>query len=203
MICIIDYGMGNLRSLYKAFRRCGVEAVISNAAEDIDKAGKLILPGVGHFGRGMQNLKESGLLPVIKESITEHKVPVLGICLGMQLLTSFSEEGSCEGLGLIDARVIHFKNRGLDHELKIPHIGWNTIHTTGKNHILEGIDNEMLYFVHSYVVVCEHPEDVISETTYGITFHSGFNRENIYGLQFHPEKSHKTGLKIIENFLSL
>ena len=203
MICIIDYGMGNLQSLNKAFRRCGVDAVISKSLQDIQNAKKLILPGVGHFKQGMQNLKESGILPVLKQKILNDKTPVLGICLGMQLLTSFSEEGNCDGLNLIDASVIHFKNLGLSREFKIPHIGWNSINSTNSNELLNNLDGEMMYFVHSYAVKCNVPEDVICETFYGITFHSGFRHDNIYGLQFHPEKSHKSGLNIIRNFLKL
>ena len=203
MICIIDFGMGNLHSVYKALRRVGADVQIINSPAGIEKYDKIILPGVGDFKRGMNNLRSTGLIECLKKQVLENKIPILGICLGMQLLTSHSEEGDVEGLDLIKARTIHFKNLGLDDELKIPHIGWNSIINCSPADLLSGCENEMVYFVHSYAVISENPENVICETNYGITFHSGIQKENIYGLQFHPEKSHKAGLRILKNFINL
>lgn len=203
MIAIIDYGMGNLHSVYKAFKRLGEDVIVVSSTADLYNANKLILPGVGHFGKGMENLKNSGFDSVIKEMVLNNKTPLLGICLGMQLLTTYSEEGDVDGLNFIDAKTIHFKNLHLPENLKIPHIGWNSIININKSALLKDSDHEMVYFVHSYAVMCNNPEDVICETTYGATFHSGFQKGNIYGLQFHPEKSHKVGLQILKNFVNL
>ena len=200
MITIIDYGMGNLHSVFKAFRRIGSEIVVSSDIKEIEKADKLILPGVGHFKKGMENLINNGIDKVIKARVSEG-VPLLGICLGMQLLTNFSEEGNVAGLGLIDAKTIHFKNLEIDEELKIPHIGWNSISSIKENSILENCNNEMFYFVHSYAVMCNNFEDILCITNYGTAFHSGFQKGNIIGVQFHPEKSHKAGLQLLRNFV--
>jgi glutamine amidotransferase len=135
--------------------------------------------------------------------VLQKKIPLLGICLGMQLLTTFSEEGDVSGLGFINAKTIHFKNLNIPENFKIPHIGWNNIINCTPDGLLKGCDNEMVYFVHSYAVICNNLVNVICETNYGVTFHSGIQKENIYGLQFHPEKSHKAGLRILKNFVDL
>lgn len=202
MIAIIDYGMGNLRSVQKAFHRIGADAIIAADKEQIQQATKLILPGVGHFEKGMLNLREKNLIDALKHSVIEKKIPILGICLGMQLLTSRSEEGNCDGLGFIDAQAIHFSKIIKDANFKIPHIGWNSLHIC-KNSDVIASDENMMYFVHSFAVKCNNKEDVLVETTYGDTFHSGFQKDNIIGLQFHPEKSHKPGLEILRNFVKL
>lgn len=203
MIGIINYGMGNLHSVYKAFRRLGVEVMLIDSPEGIEKVDKIVLPGVGDFKKGMENLRTSGFIESINKQVIENKIPLLGICLGMQLLTTFSEEGDVTGLGFIDAKTIHFKNLNIPDNFKIPHIGWNNIITMNQSELLLHSNNEMVYFVHSYAVVCDDPANIICETNYGITFHSGIQKENIYGLQFHPEKSHKAGLQILQNFISL
>lgn len=194
--------MGNLHSVYKAFKSVGADVEIITSPERIEKYDRIILPGVGDFKKGMINLKAAGFIESIKKQVNEKKIPILGICLGMQLLTSYSEEGDIEGLNFIKARTIHFKNLGLPEELKIPHIGWNNIINCSPG-LLSGCENKMVYFVHSYAVLSENPDNVICETNYGIIFHSGIRKENIYGLQFHPEKSHKTGLKILKNFMNI
>jgi imidazole glycerol-phosphate synthase subunit HisH len=203
MICIIDFGMGNLHSVYKAFKRVGAEVSVIDSPTGIENYDKIILPGVGDFKMGMNNLKSAGFIDSIYKQVQEKLVPILGICLGMQLLTSYSEEGNVEGLDLIKAKTINFKNLGIHEGLKIPHIGWNNINNCSQTGLLNGCDNEMVYFVHSYAVISENPENVICETNYGINFHSGIQKENIYGLQFHPEKSHKVGLQILKNFINL
>jgi glutamine amidotransferase len=202
MIVIIDYGMGNLRSVLKAFKRIQVEAIVSSRIEDIQKADKLILPGVGHFKNGMKNLHELGIADILQKMVVERQTPILGICLGMQLFTHYSEEGSVAGLGWIDAQTIRFDFKGKGIKLRVPHMGWNTIKTEKHSPVLLNIDkNDLFYFVHSYHVVCKNESDIIATTTYGETFTSIIQHNNIVGVQFHPEKSHKVGLKLLSNFV--
>lgn len=195
-IVIIDYGLGNLMSLLYKFNKIGINATVSSDKKVIADAGKLILPGVGHFAKGMENIRKYDLIPVLNKRVLDEKTPILGICLGMQLLTRNSEEGQIEGLGWIDAETKRFDLNGL----KIPHMGWNTIEIKKKGHIFDGIeDNSRFYFVHSYHVCCKD-KDVLATTNYGHDFASVIRKDNIYGVQFHPEKSHKAGMKIIKNF---
>jgi len=203
MIVIIDYGMGNLGSIANMLRKIGADAVISSAAADIRKAEKLILPGVGAFDNGMKNLRDRGLLPVLQDRVLSDKVPLLGICLGMQLLTKNSEEGTLDGLGWIDARTVRFKFSE-EAALKVPHMGWNQIVASRDNPLTRNIgERPRFYFVHSYYVVCDRNEDVLTTTHYGYDFTSAVNRGNIYGVQFHPEKSHTFGMKLLKNFAEL
>jgi glutamine amidotransferase len=195
--------MGNLHSVYKAFKRLGADVRIIDSPVGIEKFDKIVLPGVGDFKKGMINLKSTGFIESINKQANEKKIPILGICLGMQLLTTYSEEGDVEGLDLIKANTIHFKNLDIPDNYKIPHIGWNSIKNINKSILLNSSDNEMVYFVHSYAVICDNPANIICETNYGVIFHSGIQKENIYGLQFHPEKSHKAGLQILKNFIDL
>lgn len=196
-IVIIDYGMGNLRSVQKAIERNNVRAVISNNASDLSSADKIILPGVGHFQQGMTNLNSSGFSDSIKEAVLLKKTPILGICLGMHLMTEFSEEGNVEGLGLINGEVKRFP----EGRLKIPHMGWNSICLASNSSLFPRLDpEESVYFVHSYYVKCHVRSDVLYQTIYGMSFDSAFEHENIIGFQFHPEKSHKTGIKLLERF---
>ncbi len=195
--------MGNLHSVYKAFKRVGAEVQVIDSPTGIEKCSKIILPGVGDFKKGMINLRSAGFMESLYKQVNEKKIPILGICLGMQLLTSYSEEGDVEGLDFIKAKTIHFKNLDIPENFKIPHIGWNNLIIRNPSELLSCSGNELVYFVHSYAVICNSPVDVICETNYGVTFHSGIQRENIYGLQFHPEKSHKAGLQILKNFVDL
>jgi len=200
MIVVVDYGMGNLRSITKAFERLGLEAKVSSEKAVIKSASRLILPGVGHFANGMKNLVDLGLIETLEEKILLDKIPILGICLGMQLLTKFSEEGNIEGLGFIDANTVRFSFDTKNNHLKIPHMGWNKIIISNKDRILDNIKSTYFYFVHSYHVVCNNKEDVLTTTSFGYQFDSSLKRDNIYGMQFHPEKSHSSGLKLLENF---
>lgn len=200
MIGIVNYGMGNLRSVLKAFERIDVNAFIVQQPHEIDKAEKIVLPGVGHFAKGVQNLKSSGFYDSIMEFAISKRKPILGICLGMQLLTESSEEGNVSGFGLVDGITQRFSI----HPFKVPHMGWNNLNIGKDNLILKGIDvNALFYFVHSYYVTCNLSEDVIAKTLYGISFVSIFNKGNIFGCQFHPEKSHDAGLTILKNFSDL
>jgi glutamine amidotransferase len=202
MIVIIDYGMGNLRSILMKFKRIKAEAIISASPADIERADKLILPGVGHFAAGMKNLQKTGLISVLNKRVIECHVPLLGICLGMQLLTKFSEEGDCAGLGWIDAVTRKFNFSFPQDNLRIPHMGWNTIDKKRESVMLKGItpDNRF-YFAHTYAVSCNDDHDIVAATQYGYEFASIVQQNNIYGTQFHPEKSHFHGLKLIDNFV--
>ena len=204
MLVIIDYGMGNLHSVLKAFKRLRVEARVSSDLNEIRSAEKLILPGVGHFKRGMDNLKERGLIEVLNEEVLVQKKPILGICLGMQLFTNSSEEGAVSGLGWLDADTVQFSFPSEEKKFRIPHIGWNSLKLENSRLLYEGItENPSFYFVHSYYVRSRSPEDVAASTEYGLSFTSSMVKENIYATQFHPEKSHDDGLKLLKNFVEL
>lgn len=201
-ITIIDYGMGNLRSIQKAFERLRVQTIISSNNDEILEANKLVLPGVGHFESGIKNLRTSGLVDILNEMVLRDKTPILGICLGMQLMTENSEEGNLAGLGWVKAKTKKFSFS--DKLLKIPHMGWNTLSIINPDSLLTGLrTEELFYFVHSYFIQCENKSDIISESNYGIKFVSSFKKDNIYGCQFHPEKSHDSGLKLLNNFINL
>jgi len=202
-IAIIDYNMGNLASVQNAFAKLGKETVVESNPTKFSEYDKLVLPGVGAFGDAMEHLKERNMLEAIVAFAQTGK-PMLGICLGMQLLFESSEEfGKHEGLGLIKGHVQHFDTQKFEEPLKVPHMGWNRMFT--KEHpLFDGLDDEhYLYFVHTYHVVCEDEADIIGETYYGYKFTSAVAHNNIMGLQPHPEKSHKNGLKILENFINL
>ena len=198
MIVIIDYGVGNLHSVQKAVEHVGGKAVVTNDSETIMGADKVILPGVGAFKDGFDGLQKRNLVSVIKDYTTTGK-PLLGICLGMQLLFEESEEqGIHQGLGLVPGRVIIFT----DPSLKIPQIGWNTLTLKKESPLFSGLrTGDYVYFNHTYYCCPQENEDTLTSTDYGISFSSAVNRGNVYGVQFHPEKSQKIGLKILQNFV--
>ena len=199
MIAIIDYGMGNLRSVQKGFERVGREAVVTNDAKTILSAGKVVLPGVGAFPDCMRNLEQNGLIDVVHQTIKSGK-PFLGICLGLQLLFTESEEfGVSKGLDIIKGRVEKFKIR--DSTLKVPHMGWNSISIKRRAPALQDVpDNSHVYFVHSFHVVPEDKKVIATTTPYGIEFVSSIWKDNIFAVQFHPEKSQTLGLSILKRF---
>lgn len=200
MIVIIDYGIGNLASVLNMFKKIGTKDVmISGDPDQIYKADKILLPGVGAFDTGMANLENSNLIPVLQSKVLKEKVPLLGICLGMQLLTNKSEEGLKAGLGFIDAETVKFKFAP-EQNLKIPHMGWNYIKVQQQNKLIALDTKHRFYFVHSYYVKCNNLENSIATANYGQDFSCMINRENIYGAQFHPEKSLKFGMEILSNF---
>ena len=203
-IVIVDYGMGNLRSVFNKFKRMGVDCIVTSKREEIKKANKLILPGVGHFKYAMQNLHELELIEIISRKVIGEKTPILGICLGTQLFAKYSEEGDCKGFGWIDAEVIKFKvsNRL---RFKVPHMGWNNVSVKKNANRLDKIikRDDQFYFVHSYHLKCNNPSDVWMTSDYNYEFVSAVNRENIYGTQFHPEKSHDAGFELLKSFVEL
>jgi len=202
-VTIIDYGMGNLRSIIKRFERIGVPAEITGDPVKIAEAGKLILPGVGHFSNGMKNLRNSGLMGLLNEKVLVKKTPVLGICLGMQLFAKSSEEGFTEGLGWIDATVVRFHVSNTV-KFKIPHIGWNSATPQKQSLLFNTIaESSLFYFVHSYHIDCNSKVDILATTTYDYEFTSAVEKNNIFGTQFHPEKSFDAGLKLLQNFANL
>ena len=203
MIAVVDYNMGNLRSVENAFLKIGSKVTIVKDPEKIKNYDKLILPGVGAFGDAMEHLKQNGMDEAIKE-FAKSKKPLLGICLGMQLLLESSNEfGDHEGLGLIKGEVKKFDTTKFKTPLKVPHMGWNELFVQKENLLFKGLPQEFyLYFVHSYHAICES-EHTIGTTEYGYSFVSAINKDNIYGLQPHPEKSHKSGLKILKNFTEI
>ncbi|MFA4849330.1 MAG: imidazole glycerol phosphate synthase subunit HisH [Methanoregula sp.] len=199
-IIIIDYGMGNLGSLANMLKKIHAPAKISSDLEDIESAEKLILPGVGSFDHGVLKLQELNLIETLNKKVVRDKTPILGICLGMQLFTKTSEEGVQQGLGWVDAKTVKF-NIDKDSSLKIPHMGWDTLDIKKSHFLMQDTDNNaMYYFVHSFHVVCNRSEDVLSTSHYGYDFVSSLAKDNIIGVQFHPEKSHKYGMKLLENF---
>lgn len=203
MIAIVDYNMGNLASVKNAFAKLGAEAKVESDPTRFKEYDKLILPGVGAYGDAMEHLRERDMITSIKEFAKSGK-PILGICLGMQLLFESGEEfGNHEGLGLIKGRVVAFDTLKFAEPIKVPHMGWNIMFT--KEHpLFKGLEDECyLYFVHSFHAVCENNEDIIGETFYGYRFTSAVAHKNIMGIQPHPEKSSKDGLKILENFINL
>ena len=200
MICIVDYKIGNVRSIQNMVFRAGFEAIISNRYEDIKNANRLILPGVGHFEKAMDMLDQHNLIQLLNEVVLTDKKPILGICLGMQLMTRHSEEGNCNGLGWIDASTMKFKP-DVSSEIKVPHMGWNNVEFVKSDILLKNMPiPSRFYFVHSYHVSSNHEADVLSYTHHGIKFVSAFRNNNIVGVQFHPEKSHKYGLSFLKNF---
>ncbi|MBU0458629.1 imidazole glycerol phosphate synthase subunit HisH [Patescibacteria group bacterium] len=202
MIAIVDYGLGNLRSIAKALECVGGDTVVTNNHEEIQNADRIILPGVGAFGDGMQNLKKFKLIELLKDEVLKKKKPFWGICLGMQLLAKESEEfGSHKGLNWIDANVRKF-NFPSEKKLKVPHMGWNTVNFVRNHPITSGLKNqEDFYFVHSYYV---NPNDLVlplGTCDYGVPFTACISKENIFATQFHPEKSQQKGLKMLANFI--
>lgn len=202
MVVIVDYGVGNLGSILNMFKKVGAKAIVSGEPAVIRSADKLLLPGVGAFDAGIQSLDNSGLRPLLDECVLHLNKPVLGICLGMQLMAKRSDEGVLPGLAWIDAEVMRITPA--DPTMKVPHMGWNLVQVAKEDPLVTGLPGESrFYFVHSYKVVCMNQADVLLNTTYGQTFHSAFRSGNIWGVQFHPEKSHKFGMRLLKNFAEL
>lgn len=201
MIVIVDYGMGNLGSIRNMLKKIGAQGVISSDPEHIRDAEKLILPGVGAFDQGMRNIEERRLRPALEEAACARHVPVLGICLGMQLLMDSSEEGELPGLGWIAGDVVRFRIEPSQQRLKIPHMGWNDVRAEGDASLFKDLEKEArFYFVHSFHVRPRSPHDVLAVAHHGYEFAAAVRRDNVFGTQFHPEKSHRFGMRLLRNF---
>jgi imidazole glycerol-phosphate synthase subunit HisH len=202
MIYIVDYGLGNLASIKNMFKHIDIrDVIITSDKKELEKAEKIILPGVGAFDNGMQHLQKYDLIDILNKKALEDKIPFLGICLGMQLMTNGSEEGIEKGLGWFDADTLRFN---LPDDYKVPHMGWNYVKAVknSEQFLIRNI-NYRFYFVHSYYVHSNCPEDILFETNYGSNFHSAIQKENLIGMQFHPEKSLKFGMDILDQFSKL
>jgi glutamine amidotransferase len=198
MIAILDYGIGNLKSVYNMFKKIGIESIVTSDIEIIRQADKYLLPGVGSFDHGIKSLKNASFFKILESEVLEKKKPILGICLGMQLLTNSSEEGNEKGLGWIDANTVKFDLK--DKSLSVPHMGWNLVKPINTDTLFFDLNDSRFYFVHSYHVLCKKKEDILATAHYGEEFTCSICNNNIYGVQFHPEKSHKFGMQLLRNF---
>jgi imidazole glycerol-phosphate synthase subunit HisH len=202
MITIINYGVGNVESIKNMLKKIGVNALISSNEQEISSAEKLILPGVGAFDTCVGKLRESGLQKVLNKKVLEEKVSILGVCVGMQLLMESSDEGILPGLGWIKGRIVKFKMEKMPVGFKIPHMGWTEVTPRKDSKLFKDMYNDpRFYFVHSYHPQIVNDQDVLAYANYGYNFVAGVERENIVGVQFHPEKSHKFGMKLLDNFV--
>jgi imidazole glycerol-phosphate synthase subunit HisH len=200
---IVDYGMGNLHSLQRILSSFNIPVVITNQASEIKSASHIVLPGVGHFGHAMKQLKQNELVDVLNHMALVERKPILGICLGMQLMTAYSEEGECKGLGWFSCNTVSLA-KGRDVEFKIPHLGWNTLAIKQQHSIFANItSSDELYFVHGFGVLEAVNEHVLCTTEYGGEVISGLVKDNLFGLQFHPEKSLDSGHRILSNFINI
>ncbi|MEM1094561.1 MAG: imidazole glycerol phosphate synthase subunit HisH [Bacteroidota bacterium] len=201
MIAIVAYGMGNTASIRNMLRRVGASSVITSDPDEMRAADALILPGVGAFDHGMQSIHAMGLAGVLHDAATQQQKPILGICLGMQLMTRGSEEGAQPGLGWVAADTIRFQ---LAHrpDLKVPHMGWNTTTVHRQGALFPNLDAARFYFVHSYHVVCDSAADVVATAHHGMDVTAAFQHGHIMGTQFHPEKSHRFGMQLLQNFVA-
>jgi len=200
MIVIVDYGVGNLNSVYNMIRKVGGKVLISGEPDVVNAATKLVLPGMGHFDNCMIRFRSSGLAAIIEEKVIEKKTPLLGICVGMQMFMHSSEEGVEKGLGWVKGKTIRFRMPG-EANIKIPNMGWLDVRVENQTRISEGLDNARFYFAHSYHVDVDDKSDVLLTSDYGYTFVSGIARANLIGVQFHPEKSHRFGMALFKNFV--
>jgi imidazole glycerol-phosphate synthase subunit HisH len=200
MLVIIDYGVGNLLSILNMLKKAGTPAVISDNTQDIEQASKLILPGMGHFDNCMKKMLNSGLLPGIKQKVFDDKCPLLGICVGLQMFMTSSEEGAEPGLNWIEGKTVKFDLHKLNNNLKVPNMGWLEVKSTRESRLFQCLDNARFYFAHSFYVNPVAVSDRLLTAEYGYDITVGVERGNLLGVQFHPEKSHKFGLRLLSNF---
>jgi glutamine amidotransferase len=204
MITIVDYGLGNIQAFLNVYKRLNIEAKTAKTADELRNADKVILPGVGHFDHAMRRLDESGMRETLEDLAISKKVPVLGVCVGMQMLAASSEEGELPGLGWIDGRVRGFAAWESAADLPLPHMGWNDVRPTAANPLFDQLDSDArFYFLHSFFFECAKPDDALALSRYGSEFTSAVNSRNIFGVQFHPEKSHHFGTQLLKNFAEL
>lgn len=204
MIALVDYGLGNISAFANVYKKINIPVIIAKKADHLLEADKIILPGVGSFDYAMERLNQSGMRETLNELVLNKKIPVLGICVGMQMLALSSEEGKLHGLKWIDAEVKKFDPTSFNQTAFIPHMGWNDVKSAKKSPLFENLEqNARFYFLHSYYFSCNHPGDIIATTDYGIQFSSAVCCDNIYGVQFHPEKSHQWGIQLLKNFATI
>ena len=202
-VVIVDYGTGNLSSIKRCLDRMGARSMVSSRAADIASADKIVLPGVGHFARAMSSLRDFSLIDELNEAVLANRKPVLGICLGMELMAETSEEGNADGLGWLRARAIRFRIDDTERH-KIPHMGWNRVRIKRSSELLKGVDEDTeFYFAHSYHLELDDDADLLTDTRYEVTFPSSIERGNIFGVQYHPEKSHDAGARLLKSFVEL
>jgi imidazole glycerol-phosphate synthase subunit HisH len=202
MISIINYGVSNVGSMLNMLRKIGTRAEVVSTPEEVARAQKIVLPGVGAFDNGMDALRRMGLVETLVGRVMGDRVPLLGVCLGMQLLSAGSEEGEVKGLGLIPGFCRRFQSQNST-PIKIPHMGWNEIAIRRDDPLMKNLEEARFYFVHAYYVVCDDPADEVASSHHGVDFTAAFHRENIWGVQFHPEKSHRFGMTLLKNFVEL
>jgi glutamine amidotransferase len=204
MIAIIDYGLGNINAIYMVYKNLDIPVKIASTSSDLGDTRKLILPGVGSFDYAMEKLNKSGMRDTLDNLVQSDRIDILGICVGMQMLTKSSEEGNHPGLGWLDADVKKFNQKINNYKLSVPHMGWNNITPKRGSSLLTGLCNSSyFYFLHSYYFEAHDNTNIVSTTKYGFDFVSTVNNENIYGVQFHPEKSHQSGIQLLKNFSEL
>jgi len=204
MITIVDYGLGNIQAFLNVYKRLNIEARTAQTADDLRNANKVILPGVGHFDHAMRRLGDSGMRTILDDLALNKRVPVLGVCVGMQMLAHSSEEGELPGLGWIDGRVRGFASWEGAGNLPLPHMGWNDVLPTVGNPLFDRLESDArFYFLHSFFFECARPDDNLAMSRYASEFSSAVNSRNIYGVQFHPEKSHHFGTQLLKNFAEL
>jgi glutamine amidotransferase len=204
MITIIDYGVGNIFAFQNVYKRLNIPTRIANSVNDLDNVNKLILPGVGHFDYAISQLNASGMRKRLDELVIIEKKPIIGICVGMQMMARKSDEGTSEGLGWIEGDIKKFDTSTIEYHAKLPHMGWNDVKPISNHPLFEGLEKDAIfYFLHSFYFECSNQKNSISETDYGINFTSSVQHDNIYGIQFHPEKSHSFGERLLENFAKL
>jgi glutamine amidotransferase len=204
MITLIDYGVGNIFAFQNVYKRLNIPTKIAKTQDDLADAKKLILPGVGSFDYAMAQLNASGMRVILDKLVLDKKIPVTGICVGMQMMGNRSDEGKFEGLKWIDAEILKFDENLIRQRTKLPHMGWNDVAPIINHPLFIGLEKEAIfYFLHSYYFKCNNPTDSIAVSDYGLSFSSDINKDNIYGIQFHPEKSHQYGEKLLHNFAKL
>jgi len=204
MIAVVDYGLGNINAFVHVYERLNIKILVARSAADLQNTSKIILPGVGSFDHAIGKLNDSGMREVLDDRVKNKSVIILGVCVGMQIMAQSSEEGTLPGLGWIDAVVKKLDVSTLKYKTHLPHMGWNTIYPPNGNPLLKNFNNNArFYFLHSYYFQCNNPNDVIALTDYGVRYASAVHHENIYGVQFHPEKSHQAGIELFKNFMGL